>query len=73
MKALKALAAEIEMNQGYTATPGSRKPGYQNENFYTSTIYQFKKELESTWVFQKIPQKDRLAKLKEAFKIATKE
>jgi len=40
---------------------------------YKGTFEQFKKEFEDTHVFQKVPQKERLNKLKEAFKIATKE
>ncbi|MEO5889747.1 MAG: tyrosine-type recombinase/integrase [Ferruginibacter sp.] len=45
LKACKELALEIETTQDYKATQGSRKPGYVNENFYTSTIFQFKKQL----------------------------
>ncbi len=40
---------------------------------YKGTFEQFRKEFEETHVFKKVPQKERLNKLKEAFKIATKE
>lgn len=40
---------------------------------YKGTFEQFKKEFEQTHVFQKVPQKDRLSKMKEAFKKATAE
>jgi len=40
---------------------------------YKGTFEQFKKEFEDTHVFQKVPQKERLGKLKEAFKKATAE
>ena len=47
--------------------------GISSKERYSGTFEQFKKELEDTWIFQKVPQKDRLNKIKEAFKIATKE
>ena len=47
--------------------------GISSEYRYEGTFDQFKKELEQTHIFQKIPQKERSNALKEAFKIATKE
>lgn len=38
---------------------------------YDSTFEVFKAEFENTHVFKKFPEKERLVKLKEAFKIAT--
>ncbi len=38
---------------------------------YKGTFEQFRKEFEDTHIFQKVPQKDRLNKLKEAFKKAS--
>jgi predicted HicB family RNase H-like nuclease len=37
---------------------------------YDSTFEVFKKEFENTWVFKKFQDKERLAELKKAFKIA---
>lgn len=45
--------------------------GISSRYDYTGTFSEFQKEFENTWVFQKIPQKDRLSELKKAFKIAT--
>ena len=42
------------------------------EENYSRTFEQFKAEFENTWVFREIPEKERLAELKKAFKIATK-
>jgi hypothetical protein len=38
---------------------------------YDSTFEVFKAEFENTHVFKKFPEKERLVKLKEAFKVAT--
>jgi hypothetical protein len=38
---------------------------------YDSTFEVFKAEFENTHVFKKFPDKERLVKLKEAFKVAT--
>lgn len=38
---------------------------------YDSTFEVFKAEFEDTHVFKKFPEKERLVKLKEAFKVAT--
>ena len=38
---------------------------------YDSTFEVFKAEFENTHVFKKFPEKERLVKLKEAFKLAT--
>lgn len=38
---------------------------------YDSTFEVFKAEFENTHVFKKFPEKERLVKLKEAFKFAT--
>ena len=38
---------------------------------YSRTFEQFKTEFENTWVFKELPEKERLAELKKAFKIAT--
>ena len=38
---------------------------------YDSTFDVFKAEFENTHVFKKFPEKERLVKLKEAFKVAT--
>jgi predicted HicB family RNase H-like nuclease len=40
---------------------------------YDSTFEVFKAEFENTHVFKKFPEKERLVKLKEAFKVATSE
>jgi hypothetical protein len=45
--------------------------GITFEENYSRTFDQFKKEFENTHVFKKIPEKERLAELKKAFKIAT--
>ena len=45
--------------------------GITFEENYSRTFDQFKKEFENTHVFKKIPEKERLAELKMAFKIAT--
>ena len=45
--------------------------GITFEENYSRTFEQFKKEFENTHVFKKIPEKERLAELKKAFKIAT--
>jgi hypothetical protein len=42
------------------------------EENYSRTFEQFKKEFQDVWVFSAIPEKERLAELKKAFKIATK-
>lgn len=42
------------------------------EENYSRTFEQFKAEFENTWVFSEIPEKEKLAELKKAFKIATK-
>lgn len=45
--------------------------GISSRYDYSGTFSEFQKEFESTWIFQNIPSKDRLAELKKAFKIAT--
>jgi predicted HicB family RNase H-like nuclease len=40
---------------------------------YDSTFEVFKAEFENTHVFKKFPEKERLVKLKEVFKVATSE
>lgn len=50
--------------------PNSYKEITFEEN-YSRTFEQFKKEFENTWVFKKLPAKERLVELKKAFKIAT--
>ena len=40
---------------------------------YKSTFEQFKKDFETSWVFQVLPAKDRLAEMKKAFKIASQD
>lgn len=50
------------------------KASYQGITFrenYDSTFEVFKAEFENTHVFKKFQEKERLVKLKEAFKIAT--
>lgn len=52
----------------------SARPKYEGISFregYDSTFEVFKAEFENTHVFKKYPEKVRLVKLKEAFKIAT--
>lgn len=44
--------------------------GISSQYTYKRTFDEFKKEFENTWVFQKVPQKERLSELKKAFKIA---
>ncbi len=46
--------------------------GITFEDNYSRTFEQFKSEFQDTWVFREIPEKERLAELKKAFKIATK-
>lgn len=45
--------------------------GISSRYDYSGTFSEFQKEFESTWVFQKVPAKERLAELKKAFKLAT--
>ncbi|WP_324069823.1 MAG: hypothetical protein RSE15_04780 [Flavobacterium sp.] len=45
--------------------------GITFEENYSRTFDQFKAEFENTHVFKKIAEKERLAELKKAFKIAT--
>jgi len=50
------------------------KASYQGITFrenYDSTFEVFRAEFEDTHVFKKFPEKERLVKMKEAFKIAT--
>jgi hypothetical protein len=42
------------------------------EKNYPRTFEQFKLEFKNIWIFKAIPEKERLAELKKAFKIATK-
>lgn len=52
----------------------SNRPKYEGITFregYDSTFDVFKSEFENTHVFKKYPEKLRLVKLKEAFKVAT--
>jgi hypothetical protein len=46
--------------------------GITFEENYSRTFEQFKSEFENTWIFKSIEPKERLAELKKAFKIATK-
>jgi hypothetical protein len=46
--------------------------GITFEANYSRTFEHFKSEFENTWVFKGIQEKERLAELKKAFKIATK-
>ena len=52
----------------------SNRPKYEGITFregYDCTFEQFQKTFEDTHVFKKYPEKERLAKMKEAFKVAT--
>jgi hypothetical protein len=51
---------------------GAKYGGITFEANYSRTFAQFKGEFENTWVFKKIPEKERLSELKKAFRIATK-
>lgn len=52
--------------------PRAKYKGITFEDNYSRTFDQFRAEFENTWVFKGIPEKERLAELKKAFKIATK-
>lgn len=38
---------------------------------YSRTFEQFQKEFQGVWVFRLLPEKEKLAEMKKAFKIAT--
>jgi hypothetical protein len=42
------------------------------EENYSRTFDQFQKEFQDVWVFRMLPEKEKLAELKIAFKVATK-
>jgi len=45
--------------------------GITFEENYSQTFEQFQKEFQDVWVFRVMPEKEKLAELKKAFKIAT--
>lgn len=51
--------------------PKAKYEGIEFREGYDATFDQFKAEFEDTHVFKKYQEKERLVKMKEAFKIAT--
>lgn len=45
--------------------------GITFEENYSRTFEQFQKEFQDVWIFRVMPEKEKLAELKKAFKIAT--